>query len=110
MREIDFAAAERALRSGGLNLIRRGRDGSLVMSADRWCLDDVTPTELRFGAQPPAPPEVNPLVLDRSRIECVSWDRLPRQRARSQVRLHLTGGDVWTFSGAFEEPPSPERP
>ena len=104
MREIDPATAEHALRGGAFNLIRRGQDGSLVMSADRWRLEQSTPTELRFAAQPPAPADLDPLVLDRARIERVTWDRLPKQRARSQVRFHLAGGDLWTFSGDIAEP------
>ena len=108
MREIDLATAERSLRAGAFNLIRRGEDGSLVMSTDRWRLERSTAAELRFAAQPPAPSEVDPLVLDRARIERVTWDRLPKQRTRSQVRFHLRGGDVWTFSGDVVEPATEE--
>ena len=104
MREIEPDTAERSLRAVALNLIRRGADGSLVMSADRWRLDQVTPTELRFTAQPPAPSDVKPLVLDRVRIQWITWDRLPKQRVRSQIRFHLVGGDLWTFSGHLPEP------
>ena len=104
MREIDLATAERALGSGTFNLIRRGADGSLAMSVDRWRLAHRTPTELRFAAQPPAPPHVDPLVLILERIERVTWDRLPNQQTRSQVRFHLHGGDLWTFSGHVDDP------
>jgi hypothetical protein len=37
----------------------------------------------------------------------VTWDRLPKQRARAQVRFHLRDGDLWTFSGRIGEPRSP---
>ena len=102
--EIDLATAERLLRVGAFNLIRRGADGSLVMSADRWQLASVTPDDLRFAAQPPAPTGVSALVVARSQVKRITWDRLPKQRARSQVSLHLRAGDIWTFSGHFEEP------
>ena len=92
------------LRGNDLNLIRRGADGSLVMSTDRWALEDRTASALRFVARPPAPPEVDPLVLALERVERITWDRLPKQRARSQVRFHLQGGDLWTFSGRLDEP------
>lgn len=104
MRDIDLATAERSLRDGAFDLIRRGEDGALVMSTDRWALEAVAPTELCFRAQPPAPPGIDVLILPRERIERITWDRLPKQRVRSQVRFHLHGGDLWTFSGDFEEP------
>lgn len=104
MREIDLATADRSLRQGAFNLIRRGADGSLVMSADRWRLEDRTPTELHFAAQAPMTPSADLLVLALDGVERITWDRLPKQQARSQVRFHLRGGDLWTFSGHIDEP------
>ena len=103
MREIDLPTAERALRGAIFTLIRRGADGSLVMSADRWRLDERTPTELRFAAETTDPPP-DPLVLAVGCVERITWDRLPKQRTRSQVRFHLRDGDLWTFSGHVEAP------
>ena len=37
--ELDRATAARALGAGWFNLLRRGADGSLVLSADRWRLE-----------------------------------------------------------------------
>lgn len=104
MRDIDLATADRSLRAGAFNLLRRGADGSLVMSADRWRLEDRTPTELRFAAREVVSPPVEPLVLALDGVERITWDRLPKQQARSQVRFHLRGGDLWTFSGHLDEP------
>ncbi len=101
---IDLATAQQLLRTGAFNLIRRGADGSLVMSADRWQLTEVTRDEVRFAAQPPAPADVDLLVLALEGVERITWDRLPNQQVRSQVRFHIRGGDLWTFSGHFEEP------
>jgi hypothetical protein len=105
-REIDVATAARMLEKGPYNFLRRGADLSLRMSNARWRLMDQTPQALVFrpvdetGATDPA---AESMSLDIPRIERVTWDRLPRQRQRSQVRLHLADGELWTFSGVIDE-------
>jgi hypothetical protein len=105
--ELDSAAVARAFGAGYFNLIRRGGDGSLVLSADRWRLDRLSEDAFEFQAQDPAAPA---LSLPRSDVRRVTWDRLPRQRVRSQLRFHLVSGDLWTFSGTVDESalPGPE--
>lgn len=97
--DLDLASAMRALESGYFNLIRRGADGSLVLSMDRWRLETLDHFELRFVALDAAAP---PLTLALTDVERTTWDRLPKQQTRSQVRLHLRSGDLWTFSGSLE--------
>ena len=99
-RALDLPTAARLLGLGFFNLIRRGADGSLVLSADKWRLDAQTPDELRFAAQSPEAP---PLLLALADVAEVTWDRLPKQQARSQVRFRLRSGDLWTFSGSVDE-------
>lgn len=94
--ELDFETAARAFGSEYFDLIRRGADGSLVLSADRWRLAAFTGQVYRFvGADPEAPT----LELRAADVERVTWDQLPKQRTRSQVRFLLRGGDLWSFSG-----------
>ena len=104
MHEIDPETAERVLDGRVCNMIRRGDDGSLAMSADKWRLAERTPTTLRFVAEPPAPPDVAPLTIELADVERLAWDRLPKQQTRSQVRVFLRNGDVVTFSGTLGEP------
>jgi len=105
MTDIDAAAAERILDGTSCNMIRRGGDGSLTMSADRWRLAERGPTSFRFAAEPPVPPDVVPLTIELADVERFGWDRLPKQQTRSQVRFYLRNGDVVTFSGALGDPP-----
>ena len=98
--ELDRAAAARALGEGYFNLLRRGADGSLVLSADQWRLEELTPAAFRFSARDPGAPA---LVLPLDQVERLTWDRLPRQQVRSQIRFYLVSGDLWTFSGSFDE-------
>ncbi len=104
MTDIDAAAAERILDGHACNMIRRGGDGSLVMSVDRWRLAERSPDALTFVSEPPAPPDVAPLTIELADVERLAWDRLPKQQTRSQVRFYLRNGDVVTFSGAFGDP------
>jgi len=101
-----LAPAEAALLLDGvsLNLIKRGADGSLVMSTDHWRLAAVDDEAFRFVAEPPAPPDTPHTVIWLADIERISWDRLTRQQQRSQVRFRLRGGDLHTFSGRLPEP------
>ncbi len=97
--EIDLATAARAFGTAYFNLLRRGADGSLVLSADRWRLVAIEDDVLRFA---PRDPGGEPLVLARGAIERVTWDQLARQQVRSQIRFSLKSGDVWTFSGSVD--------
>jgi hypothetical protein len=98
--ELDSGAAARAFGAGYFNLIRRGDDGSLVLSADRWRLDRLSEDAFEFEAEDAAAPA---LSLPRSDVRRITWDRLPKQRVRSQLRFHLVSGDLWTFSGRVDE-------
>jgi hypothetical protein len=90
MTDLDAATAAGLLEDVSLNLIRRGADGSLVLT---------------FTPEPPAPPEIAPLVIPLSDVDSISWDRLAKQQARSQVRIRRMSGDLLTFSGRLPDPP-----
>ncbi|MBI2756964.1 MAG: hypothetical protein HYX52_09675 [Chloroflexi bacterium] len=102
--EITIEAAVRSLGTTYANLIRRGADGSLSLSADRWRIAALDVRAIRFTAQAE---EADDLILDREDVLFATWDRLPKQHVRSQVRFYLRSGDLWTLSGAFEEPTFP---
>jgi hypothetical protein len=104
-RPIDLDAAERALSMGNFNFLRRGTDLSLSMSDARWRLDERTDDRLVFRAAGPADapmPEAEPMILETDRIVRITWDQLPRQQQRSQIRFHLADGELWTFSGSVD--------
>jgi hypothetical protein len=108
MRDIDREAAARALRSTGFNFLRRGADLTLSMSGAKWRLVDETPEALTFrpvgpsGALlPPLPDDQMTLLL--ADVARITWDRLPRQQNRSQVRFHFHSGELWTFSARLDE-------
>jgi len=42
-------------------------------------------------------------------IEKVTWDRLPKQQQRSQIRFYFSNGDLWTFSGSVDESALPSQ-
>ena len=96
--ELDPPAAARAFGDAYVNLLRRGADGSLALSADRWRLAALTEDAFEFSALDPA---AAPMRLPLADIESIRWQQLPRQRVRSQIRFTLVSGDVWTFSGSF---------
>jgi hypothetical protein len=104
MLNLDSVSAADLIRGYRLNLIRRGADGSLVMSTDGWHLIDATDESITLRADPPAPPETAPLVIVLAEVERITWDRLAKQKARSQVRFHLRSGDLLTFSGRLPDP------
>lgn len=104
MTELDPTTAARLIEGHRLNLIRRGADGSLVMSTDGWRLTAVSDEALTLTADPPAPPDHPPTVILLVEIERITWDRLEKQKARSQVRFHMRSGDRITFSGRLPEP------
>jgi hypothetical protein len=105
VRELAFEELPAVAGASSLNLIRRCADGSLRMSVDRWQLSGVDQELVVFrapGQQPEEPEQV--LELSRDEVERVTWDRLPKQQARSQIRFHLRNGDLWTFSGSLSDP------
>ena len=107
VRDLTISDLRPVLGSSPVNLIRRGVDGSLRMSVDRWRLAEVEPEAVVFRSLPVEPTEAEQVLAVRlAEVERITWDRLPRQQARSQLRFHLRSGDLWTFSGALSEPPS----
>jgi hypothetical protein len=106
MVDLDAATAAEILKDVSLNLIRRGDDGSLVLSMDHWRFASLTDDVLTFTPEPPAPPETEALVIPLSDVASISWDRLKKQQARSQVRIRKTNGDLLTFSGRLPDPPA----
>lgn len=99
-RELDPATAARLLATTTFNLIRRGADGSLVLSADRWRLTGQAGDVLRFHAEAAEAP---PLELALGTVKRITLEQLPRQRLRSQIRFVLDTGDILTFSGLLGE-------
>jgi hypothetical protein len=104
MRPLDPATVLILLDGVSLNLIRRGADGSLVLSRDHWRLSSLVEDAFTFIAEPPAPPDHDPLVIALADVESITWDRLAKQEARSQVRFRLKNGDLQTFSGRIPDP------
>jgi len=104
MHELEPTAAADLIRGHRLNLIRRGADGSLVMSTDGWHLIEATDETITLKADPPAPPETLLTVIVLADVDRITWDRLQKQKARSQVRFHLKSGDLLTFSGRLPDP------
>jgi hypothetical protein len=98
--QLSFDTAATAFGDTYFNLIRRGADGSLKLSTDHWRLSAVTDSAFTFSAREQDAPA---LVLTLSDVDRVVWDRLPKQTVRSQIRFHLSSGDVWTFSGNVDE-------
>lgn len=103
--DLDQKEAARLLRATTFNLIRRGADGSLALSADKWRLVKADSDTFCFQA---LAPEAPPLSLSLVDVEQIVWDRLAGQQKRSQVRFVFTTGDVWTFSGHLGSPKSGE--
>jgi hypothetical protein len=106
MTVLDAPTAAALLEGVSLNLIRRGDDGSLVLSMDHWRFTSLIDDVLTFTPEPPAPSETEPLVILLSDVASISWDRLKKQQARSQVRIRKTNGDLLTFSGRLPDPPA----
>jgi hypothetical protein len=104
--ELDVASAAAAFGEAYFNLIRRGVDGSLSLSADHWRLDEASDDAFHFTAREVDAPALSVYLDD---IERVVWDRLPKQQARSQIRFFFSSGDVWTFSGSVDESALPRR-
>jgi hypothetical protein len=100
MQEIDVDAAARALEATDCNFLRRSADLQLSMSGAKWRLAERTPESLTFRAVGPDG-ELLPdaMTLALGDVERITWDRLPKQQSRSQVRFLLHDGEQWTFSG-----------
>src|SRR3954462_5709715 len=105
---ISLDAAAAALRHGSFNTIRRGHDGSLVLSADRWRCAGLEGNTLRFDAVDPREGDPPPLLLPIEAVAEMTWYRLPKQQTRSQVRFRMQNGDLLTFSGQVDESALPE--
>jgi len=73
-----------------------------VLSRDHWRLDsnNTDAGAFHFSAREEDAPD---LLLPFERIEKLTWDRLPKQQQRSQIRFYLKDGDLWTFSGTVDE-------
>ncbi len=104
MREIELDTAVRLLEQGQFNFLRRTAELALHMSGGRWRLATRTPEALTFRAVAPSgdllPDE---MVLPLASIARITWDRLPKQQHRSQVRFHFPTEELWTFSGTVDE-------
>ena len=70
----------------------------------RWRLASVEPRVVMFRSVPPPDELEQVLEVLKDDVERLTWDRLPKQQVRSQVRFHLTSGDLMTFSGTLGEP------
>jgi hypothetical protein len=104
--EIDPPTAARAFGDAYFNLLRRGADGTLTLSADHWRLLEMTDDAFRFTAREDDAPSLEVRLED---VERLVWDRLPKQQVRSQIRFMLLSGDLWTFSGTVDESVLPDR-
>src|SRR5262249_2785254 len=104
MQDLDPTIAANLIRGHRLNLIKRGADGSLIMSTDGWHMIESDEAAITMKADPPAPPETPLMVIVLDEVDRITWDRLAKQQARSQVRFHLKNGDLWTFSGRLPDP------
>jgi hypothetical protein len=104
VQDLTFDQLPDLLDNATLNLLRRGADGSLRLSADRWGLAAVEPQAVVFRSVPPPDEPEQVLEVLKSDVDRLTWDRLPKQQVRAQVRFHLTSGDLLTFSGTLGEP------
>ncbi|HLH22273.1 MAG TPA: hypothetical protein VK066_07105 [Chloroflexota bacterium] len=100
MREISLDEAARALEATDCNFLRRSADLELSMSGAKWRLAARTPEALTFRAVAPDGTLLpDAMTLPLADVTRITWDRLPRQQSRSQIRFELTSGALWTFSG-----------
>jgi hypothetical protein len=104
MKHLEPTAAADLIRGHRLNLIKRGADGSLVMSTDGWRLIEASDESIVLKADPPAPDDTPPTTIKLHEVDRITWDRLAKQQERSQVRFHLKNGDLLTFSGRLPDP------
>ena len=100
-------SSSRPIRSiGDRDKLKFAADGSLTISSDHWRLDEATEDAFRFSARAADAPALEVLLEE---VERLVWDRLPKQQVRSQIRVHLSNGDIWTFSGTVDESVLPTR-
>jgi hypothetical protein len=100
VQEIDVDQAARALESTNFNFLRRSAELTLSMSGAKWRLAERAPETLTFRAVAPSGTLLpDAMTLSLKDVERITWDRLPRQQSRSQIRFHLRSGELWTFSG-----------
>jgi hypothetical protein len=100
MQEITLDTAVRALEAAEFNFLRRTAELTLSMSGARWRLAERTPDTLTFRAlDADGAFLADEMALPLADVERITWDRLPRQQSRSQLRLHLRNGEMWIFSG-----------
>ena len=104
VRDLTFDELRRLAGESVLNLLRRGADGSLRLSADRWQLADVSAEAVVFHSVPGDASDRQVLEVPLVDVTRVTWDRLPKQQTRSQLRFYLASGDLWTFSGPLADP------
>jgi hypothetical protein len=104
VRDLTFEQLPDVLGDATLNLLRRGADGSLRLSADCWRLAAVERHAVVFRSLHDPTEAEQVLEVRKADVERVSWDRLPKQQVRSQLRFHLRNGDLMTFSGPLGEP------
>src|SRR5690348_3883531 len=84
--ELDRATAARAFGSAYFNLIRRGADGSLILSRDHWRLEPDRSSDQVFAFSA-REAEAGELTVNLDEVERLVWDRLPKQQVRSQIRF-----------------------
>ena len=100
MRDISLDEAARALEATDCNFLRRSAELELSMSGAKWRLAERTPEMLTFRAVAPDGALLpDAMTLPLGDVERITWDRLPRQESRSQIRFHYHSGELWTFSG-----------
>ncbi|MCC7104423.1 MAG: hypothetical protein IT307_04710 [Chloroflexi bacterium] len=108
MAELSLQAALDLLASTSFNLLKTTAEGALVMSVDHWRLSTRQSGALVMGAEPTPDGNVaEPLVVAFDDLLRITWDRLPRQRKRAQIRLYFRNGDRWTFSGHMPDEMEP---
>ena len=104
MDDITLDRAVGALESTGFNFLRRSAEGTLGMFGGHWRLAERTPETLTFRAVAPSgallPDEQ---VLQLGDVERITWERLPRQKSRSQIRFHFHSSEQWIFSGHVDD-------
>lgn len=104
MDEITLDRAARALESTEFNFLRRSPEKTLGMFGGHWRLAEQTPDTLIFRPVAPSGAYLpDEQVLSLSHLERITWERLPRQKSRSQIRFHLPSGEQWIFSGHVDD-------
>ena len=82
-------------------------DSAATTRVDSAQCDTVTADGFHFVAREVGAPD---LVVRLEDVQRLTWDRLPKQQVRSQIRFFLANGDLWTFSGSVDESALPVTP